>query len=451
MLLPFNSLCRGDDFTNVSTVERQLTHAKYGHILTNIGVWSADGQWIVYDVRSKVDGSDFDGTRIERVHTTTGEVEVLYESRHRACCGVVTASPTDDRIVFIHGPEHPTSEWSYNFCHRRGVIVRMDQPGTAINMDARDLTPPFQRGALRGGSHVHVFSPDGTLIAFTYEDQVLASLGDSGEHDLNQRGIGISIPAGPVTVDRGHPRNHDGSHFTVLVTRTVNHPRPGSDEISRAFEDGWIGRDGYVRSDGLRQKRAIAFQGQVVTADGESISEVFVVDLPDDLTRKGDAPLQGTATTRPAPPQGVVQRRLTYTADRKYPGVQGPRHWLRSSPDGSQIAFLMKDDQGIVQLWTVSPNGGSAKQLTDNQYDIASTFTWSCDGRWIAHAMDQSVWVTNANTGKTWRLTQRSKPENSIRPEAIVFSPDGKQIAYVRSVALEGNTYNQVFVCRLHK
>ncbi len=44
------------------------------------------------------------------------------------------------------------------------------------------------RGALRGGSHVHVFSPDGSAVSFTYEDEVLARLGPgSGEHQLNRR------------------------------------------------------------------------------------------------------------------------------------------------------------------------------------------------------------------------------------------------------------------------
>ena len=40
--------------------ERQLTHAPHGHVLTNVNVWSPDGRWIVYDVRT-VD-SVFDGT-----------------------------------------------------------------------------------------------------------------------------------------------------------------------------------------------------------------------------------------------------------------------------------------------------------------------------------------------------------------------------------------------------
>ena len=71
-------------------MERQLTRARHGHVLTNVGVWSADGRWIVYDVRSDVEGAVFDGERIERVHVQTGAVDVVYRARNGARCGVAT-------------------------------------------------------------------------------------------------------------------------------------------------------------------------------------------------------------------------------------------------------------------------------------------------------------------------------------------------------------------------
>ncbi|MCR2260215.1 DUF3748 domain-containing protein, partial [Salmonella enterica] len=84
-----------------------------------------------------------------------------------------------------------------------------------------------------------------------------------------------------------------------------------------------------------------------------------------------------TETTLPAPPRGVVQRRLTFTHHRIYPGlVNIPRHWVRCNPQGTQIAFLMRDDNGIVQLWLISPQGGEPRQLTHNKTDIQSAFNW---------------------------------------------------------------------------
>ncbi len=433
---------------SMNAAERQVTREARGHVLTNVNVWSADGQWIVYDTRVRDD--QFTATTIERVHVDSGKVEVLYEAKDHANVGVVTAHPREPRVVFIHGPEHPTAEWSYAMTRRRGAWVEAAEPGKARNLDAMNYGTQWVPGALRGGSHVHVYSPDGQAVSFTYDDEILARLGaePSPGHDLNQRNVGVTVPTGPVIVSRDHARNHDGDWFSVLVTRTTNSPSPGSDEISRACEEGWVGANGYVRPDGTRQKRALAFQGTVTARDGSSHAEVFVVDLPDDLTVAGDAPLQGTATRRPAPPRGTVQRRLTFTDDRKHPGIAAaPRHWLRSSPDGGSIAFLMKDDDGVVQVWTISPQGGEPRQITRNARDIASAFTWSPDGRRLAFVMDGSVCSADMGTGATSRFTARAAdPAEAPRPFACVFSPAGDRIAFTRSVAGEAGRFDQIFV-----
>jgi hypothetical protein len=130
-------------------VERQLTSAAQGHVLTNINCWSPDGQWLVYDVRT---GDAFNGRYIEQVHAQTGEVQRLYEATQGAFCGVVTYSPADSRVVFIHGPENPTADWTYHFTRRRGAVVDAVRPGSARPLDAMTYAPPFVPGALRGGS-----------------------------------------------------------------------------------------------------------------------------------------------------------------------------------------------------------------------------------------------------------------------------------------------------------
>ncbi|PYJ02814.1 MAG: hypothetical protein DME25_15030 [Verrucomicrobia bacterium] len=406
--------------------EKQITRGPGGRILTNIGVWSPDSQWIAYDTRSDVAGDVFDGARIELVNVETGEVKALYQSQQGAYCGAVTFSPVANRVAFILGPENPTPDWHYGVSHRQGLIVDSVRPGVGLTLDARDLTPPFTPEALRGGSHLHVWDGRGEWVSFTYHDALL-------EPDL--RDLGVSVPLRAVPVKKDHPRNHDGHYFSVLVTRSTANPKPGSDEIKRACEEGWVGTNGYLRPDGARQERALAFQGHVVTSAGATIAEVFIVDLPEAVTNPGDGELAGTITRRPAPPKGTVQRRLTYTAERRHPGLAGPRHWLRSSPDGARIAFLMKDDAGIAQLWTVAPNGGAPAQLTRNPWPIASAFTWSPDGRRIAQVLDNSVAVTDARTGAT---------------EACVFSPDNRNVAYVRRVLTGGAAHNQIFVLTIN-
>ncbi len=417
--------------------ERQITRQACGHILTNAGVWSPDSRWLVYDVRSDPPGADFDGDRIEAVNVASGEVRLLYQSRRGAHCGVVTWHPHQWKVVFILGPEDPSPDWQYGFSHRRGVIVDWSRPNAAIPLDARDLTPPFTPGALRGGSHVHRWDAAGEWVSYTYNDALV-------EGEI--RDIGVSMPHHPLTVHKDHPRNHDSQYFSVVVSRTTAKPKPGSDEIGRACEEAWIGTQGYLRADGSRQRHALAFQGSVIAANGQTVAEVFVLDLPDDLSVAGDGPLAGSASRRPAPPKGVVQRRLTFTTERKYPGLQGPRHWLQSSPEGSQIAFVMKDDAGIAQLWTLSPCGGTPRQLTHNPWPIASAFTWSPDGRWLAHAADNSVFLTRTAHGESLRLTPPTSAALAPRPEACVFSPDGNQIAYLRRVPEGERSYNQAFV-----
>jgi hypothetical protein len=83
-------------------------------------------------------------------------------------------------------------------------VVDVRRPGEVRPLDAMNYAPPFIPGALRGGSHVHVFSPDGAWVSNTYEDDVLARLGaatvEGGDRDFNQRNIAVSVPAPPAAL-----------------------------------------------------------------------------------------------------------------------------------------------------------------------------------------------------------------------------------------------------------
>lgn len=140
----------------------------------------------------------------------------------------------------------------------------------------------------------------------------------------------------------------------------------------------------------------------------------------------------------PAPPLGVTQRRLTFG------GVGGPRHWLRSSPDGSRIGFLRSDRNGVVQLWTVSPGGGDAVQVTAGRQAVESAFTWHQDGERVACVIGGRVCAVNATTGRVHPLTAPGAADVAPRPEACVFSPDGSRVAFVRRLPHGGRSYNQI-------
>ncbi|CQF20651.1 ATP/GTP-binding protein [Salmonella enterica subsp. enterica serovar Typhimurium str. DT104] len=315
---------------------KQITFTPRHHQLTNTNTWTPDSQWLVFDVRPS--GASFTGKTIERVNVHTGDVEVIYRAVQGAHVGVVTVHPADNHYVFIHGPENPDETWHYDFHHRRGVIAT---PGGVTNLDAMDITAPYTPGALRGGSHVHVFSPNGELVSFTYNDHVL----HERDPALDLRNVGVAVPYGPVTVPVQHPREYSGSYWCVLVSRTTPAPRPGSDDINRAYEEGWVGN------------RQIAFIGDTLSLTGKKVPELFIVDLPcheNGWKQAGDTPLTGTESTMPSPPLGVVQRRLTFTHQRVYPGLTNePRHWVRSNPQATAIAFLMRDDNGVAQLWLI--------------------------------------------------------------------------------------------------
>ncbi|WP_270502219.1 DUF3748 domain-containing protein [Kluyvera ascorbata] len=395
---------------------KQITFAPRNHQLTNTRTWTPDSQWLVFDVRPS--GASFTGETIERVNVHSGDVEVIYRASEGAHVGVVTVHPSAEQYVFIHGPENPDAQWQYDFHHRRGVV---SAHGQIQNLDAMDITSPFTPGALRGGSHVHVYSPCGEYVSFTYNDHVMHEYAPA----LDQRNVGVAAPFGPVTPRGQHPREYAGSHWCVLVSQTTAQPQPGSDEINRAYEEGWVGSS------------ALAFIGDTVSLTGEKVPELFLVTLPRDEAgwkQAGNAPLSGTATTLPAPPAGVRQQRLTFTHQRAYPGlVNVPRHWVRSNPQGTQIAFLMRDDNGVVQLWLISPEGGEPHQLTHNATDIQSAFNWHPSGKGLGFVLEERIAMCDAQTGAVTFLT--ADHANPPSADAVIFSPDGQLIAWMEDVA----------------
>lgn len=402
---------------------KQVTFASRHHQLTNTNTWTADSQWLVFDVRPS--GASFTGETIERVNVRTGEVEVIYRATQGAHVGVVTVHPQDDRYVFIHGPENPDETWHYDFHHRRGVIAAQNR---VTNLDAMDITVPYTPGALRGGSHVHVFSPNGECVSFTYNDHVL----HERDPALDLRNVGVAVPYGPVTVAAQHPREYSGRYWCVLVSQTTPAPRPGSDEINRAYEEGWVG------------DRALAFIGDTLSVNGDKVPELFLVELSKSelgWKRQGDAPLEGTETTMPAPPAGVVQRRLTFTHQRRYPGlVNMPRHWVRANPQATEMAFLMRDDAGVTQMWLISVQGGEPRQLTRNRSDIQSAFNWHPSGKWLGFVLENRIALCDGQSGEITFLT--AGHNNPPSADAVVFSPDGKQLAWMEVV----DGYRQLWV-----
>ena len=111
---------------------------------------------------------------------------------------------------------------------------------------------------------------------------------------------------------------------------------------------------------------------------------------------------------------------------RLYPGAWAPAE------------FQGLDEGILVRNWVIcGPFGGPG----------AERFSWNPNGRSIVHVMDNSVCVTDLNTGNTRRLTPRNSEATAPRSEACVVSPDGKKVAFVRMVSTGSERgFNQIFV-----
>ncbi|MBK7098110.1 MAG: DUF3748 domain-containing protein [Sphingobacteriales bacterium] len=425
--------------------EIQLTNDAYGHTIHNTQVFSGDDQWIVYDTRND-DTKIAETNKIEMVNVQTGAILELYATQNQSQfgpgVGAATFSPQQDIVLFIHGIRNANSQNPYSITRRTGVAVDIHHPGKPIFMDARNIQAPYTPGALRGGTHAHTWSGDGQWISFTYNDYVLEQLSKTDSSIKDSRTVGVIAPQ-PVEVktDDDSLENFSGKMFSVVAAEVVSQPKWGSDEIDKAFDETWIG-NGYINRFGNRQKNAIAFQGNVRDNEGKIKTEVFVLDLPVfPFKSKLNKPLQGTSNTHPNVPEGFHQRRVTFTKN----GIEGPRHWLRTTGDGELIAFLAKDTDGIIQIFGVSPNGGSVIQISKNKFSVEGPFNFSPNDKFIAYTADNSIFITEIQNGNTQRITKRfedwEKPLN-----APVWSYKGDRIAYNRKVKFSDGEYIQIFI-----
>ncbi|MDP2338774.1 MAG: DUF3748 domain-containing protein [Bacteroidota bacterium] len=444
--------------SSCTTTEKQMkeiqitTDNSKNHDLDNNDNFSPDGKWLVYDTRTAVGGIG-GSPSIERVNIETGETQVLFgipENKDWGPgAGAVSYHPTENEVVFIHGLPICTEENPYQQWRRLGVIVKDNNPNVVLNMDSRDVTYPFTPGALRGGTHRHEWSRDGKWVGYTYNDAIMKKLEDSTGVKWNLRTVAVSNQQHPLAVDKDNAgENVQGTWSSAVVVRVVPNPVPGSDEISNAASDSWIGTGGYVIPDGSIQV-ARAFIGSVRDKDGKPVDELFVVDIPDSINVPGEyGPLEGTLNSFPMPPKGTVQRRLTFTANSKYPGCGGV---VRSSSDGKLISYQAKDQNGIQQIFAISPSGGESIQITEHTSGVQSGVRWSPDNKSIIYVWDNSIVQCEVSSLPFEKRFHRLTDKTLEAPSNLVWSNDGRTIAFNRIVPVEGSgePKKQIFIIQL--
>jgi Tol biopolymer transport system component len=119
--------------------------------------------------------------------------------------------------------------------------------------------------------------------------------------------------------------------------------------------------------------------------------------------------------------------------------------WMPAwSPDGRQIAFVREFEEGAA-LYTVPSLGGQERRLVDvsgpvrwhsERYFLPDP-AWSPDGDWIAYAEkppeDERARIIRLSLDTLEKQPLTSPPESSAGDMFPSYSPDGTQIAFVRS------------------
>jgi hypothetical protein len=436
---------------NPNAQEKQLTWGLQGHFLNHRQAFSADDAWLAFDGRTD-DPKMGENGLIGVVNVQSGEVKELYrvpgQQSYGPGSGAVSFSPTRKEVVFIRGLLSASESQPYHFTRRSAIGLNLENIDAPIetHLDARDVTPLYTPGALRGGSHAYSYTADGEWISFTYNDEVLEQTAKLNPAVKDLRTVAFMIRGKGAEVETAVPENEfSGSNFSVVVAEVVPFPKPGSDEIFKACEEAWVGADGYTRANGEKVYRAMAYLGTVVNPDGKELTEIFITDIPEDWEDSlVDTDLAGSENLMPQQPKAFTQRRVTYTADKKFPGVQGPRHWLKTSQKGDRIFFYAKSDDGIVQLFSVSPEGGEPVQITRNDFSPDTGFSLSPDDRWVAFGYQNQVFLTEVVTGKTFPA---GPPPETNHSELCNFnwSYSGHTLVYNKKVSQDGASHFQIF------
>lgn len=93
--------------------------------------------------------------------------------------------------------------------------------------------------------------------------------------------------------------------------------------------------------------------------------------------------------------------------------------------------------QGNTHIFVMSIDGGTARQITDGDYNYSGPLSWNTDNQTILTSSNQyeerdydpnnsEVFSINVTTGKKIALTSRKGPDRSAK-----YSPDGSKIAYL--------------------
>ena len=273
----------------------------------------------------------------------------------------------------------------------------------------------------------------------------------------------LAFGLGSATVPAAAQQRLSLTHY--LDMESVSDPRISPDGERIVYTRGWIDKQGdrresslwIMNADGSRARHLINGSDAAWSPDGSRIlfsargepegSQIFVRWMDAEgavsqVTRLDDAP-SGAQWS----PDGEWIAFTTRVPDRaSFAGVELPNRpegaqWV-GEPKVVERASYKRDragyvDTGWTQVFVVPAEGGTARQLTDGDWNH-SGIRWSPDGSQIyfvsyreedwdrpEHWQESEIYAVAVASGDIRRLTRRRGPDGGAVP-----SPDGSLIAY---------------------
>jgi imidazolonepropionase-like amidohydrolase/Tol biopolymer transport system component len=118
----------------------------------------------------------------------------------------------------------------------------------------------------------------------------------------------------------------------------------------------------------------------------------------------------------------------------------------RFSPDGKRIAFAT-DRDGLWNIWTMDPEGGSAKQVSREKRWFINSPAWSSDGNYIfarRHFVSTrslgagEIWMFHASGSDGLQVTEKNGFQKDAGEPSV--SPDGRYLYFSKDIT-PGQTF----------
>jgi dipeptidyl aminopeptidase/acylaminoacyl peptidase len=158
----------------------------------------------------------------------------------------------------------------------------------------------------------------------------------------------------------------------------------------------------------------------------------FMVLKPEDEAQAATPITIDTALTKEEIAKGILTPEIMW----KFGRVGAPV----VSPNGQQVAYTVSyynlaANKGVTNVYLVSSNGGTPKQLTDEK-GSESNIVWSKDGKFLyflsTRENGQQLWKYAISDGSMQKLSNIEGGINGFQ-----LSPDGVKIAYAADVKLQ--------------